>query len=98
MNNQKYHSEIKKSILKIIEDSQIVYSDFKFNIKSDMEKLREKIESNIKDAQKKSPKNIMTSLYSINNLISCTFEFDTVEQTKKLFDILTKTNLEKFKI
>lgn len=62
LGNEKQYTDIKESILKLVDNADINYDEFKFNIMSDMDKLKTKLETNINEAELKSPTDFNSSL------------------------------------
>lgn len=60
--NEKQYNDIKESILNLVADADTGQEEFKFNIMTDMDKLKSKLDLNINLSQQKSPINFHSSL------------------------------------
>jgi len=90
---QDYIDSVQKKIRDLVKVNEMYnLTDLEFKLETDLSKMRSKIVENWKNNKLKQPDLLISNLYSVNDIISCTFVSNSVNQTKYIFDSLVSPN------
>lgn len=90
--------QVEEKIRKLVKVNELYnLVDLQFDMDQDLNKMKDSMVKNWKQNKKNSPKQLKSSLYSVSNLITCSFVSNNVAQTKYIFESLVQPN-EDFRV